>query len=177
MKRVIVFWDYSNFDIALRRLDRRFPATTNFSYGKFVEAIVGPHDLIKVYFACSMDKDCGDGLRDFFHWVDQQPFFYVKAFERWRREDDGRMTEKQVDVYLATQMVALAYEDAYDVAILLSGDSDFVPAVELAQQKGKIVSVVSTTNSLSDELRCRADRFDLIDRSGGLHFSRFLSPR
>ncbi len=173
--RVTLFWDFSNFDISLRRLEPRFPRAVRFDYSKFVKEVVGPQDLIKVYFACSRAGAGDESLRTFFHWLDEQPFFLVKAFERSRRPGDGVVTEKQVDVYLATQMVALAYEDAYDIAVLVSGDSDFLPAVDLVQQKGKIVSVVSSRASLSDQLRVRADRFHLIDEAGALHFSQFLS--
>ena len=42
------------------------------------------------------------------------------------------------DIFLAIDMVSLAYEDAYDSAILVSEDGDFVPDTESpkAWQKG-----------------------------------------
>ncbi|MGH9891261.1 MAG: NYN domain-containing protein, partial [bacterium] len=82
--------------------------------------------------------------------------------------------EKQVDVYIASQMVALAYENAYDVAILVSGDQDFVPAVETVQQKGKVVMVVSSEAGISNLLKRKADRAVLIDAPGDLNFKGFL---
>jgi uncharacterized LabA/DUF88 family protein len=47
--------------------------------------------------------------------------------------------EKGVDTLIATHMVSLAWEQAYDVAILVSADRDFVPVVEYLQTKGKKV--------------------------------------
>jgi uncharacterized LabA/DUF88 family protein len=36
-------------------------------------------------------------------------------------------------------MISLAWQDAYDVAVLASLDADLIPAVEFVQQKGKRV--------------------------------------
>jgi hypothetical protein len=49
--------------------------------------------------------------------------------------------EKGVDTAIVTDLLSLAWQDAYDVAILLSSDADFVPAVERIQAKGlKVVN-------------------------------------
>jgi uncharacterized LabA/DUF88 family protein len=54
----------------------------------------------------------------------------------------GRMgLEKAVDVMLATDLLML--KDIYDVAILVSGDQDYVPAVRRAKDFGKTVINVS----------------------------------
>ncbi len=44
--------------------------------------------------------------------------------------------EKGVDTAIVTDMIRLAWEAAYDVAILVSSDADLVPAVEFFDQKG-----------------------------------------
>ena len=131
-------------------------------------------DLIKVYFVCSSAPSSGTGQQRFFDWLDGQEFFYVKQFER-KSNEFGEQREKQVDVYLATQVVALAYENAYDIAIIVSGDEDYVPAIEIVQQKGKIIIAVSSSALLSDVLRKKADRILLIDNPGDLHYENFLS--
>lgn len=50
-------------------------------------------------------------------------------------------TEKAVDVKLATDMIIL--RDIYDVAVIVSGDQDYVPAVEVIKDFGKKVVNVS----------------------------------
>jgi uncharacterized LabA/DUF88 family protein len=50
-------------------------------------------------------------------------------------------SEKGVDVKLATDMLRL--KDIYDVAIILSGDGDYVPAVQAVKDCGKHVINVS----------------------------------
>ncbi len=175
MKRVIVFFDYSNFHQSLNRLTRgEFPDQKKFDFKGFVETLTLGMDLIKVYFVCSSAPTSGPGQQRFYDWLDGQDYFYVKQFER-KTNSQGEQREKQVDVYLATQVVALAYENAYDVAIIVSGDEDYVPAIEIVQQKGKIIVVVSAASLLSDILRKKADRVLLIDAGGELGFENFLS--
>ena len=44
--------------------------------------------------------------------------------------------EKGIDTRLATDLVSMAWEGAYDIAVLVSADQDFVPAAEYLQNKG-----------------------------------------
>ena len=45
--------------------------------------------------------------------------------------------EKGVDTFITTDMIRLAWEGAYDLAVLASSDSDLVPAVEFLNQKAQ----------------------------------------
>lgn len=45
--------------------------------------------------------------------------------------------EKGVDTAIVTDMIRLAWEQAYDVAVLVSSDSDFVPAVQFLDLRGR----------------------------------------
>ena len=47
--------------------------------------------------------------------------------------------EKGVDTAIVTDMIRLAWEDTYDVAVLVSSDSDLVPAVEFLELRGRKV--------------------------------------
>lgn len=49
--------------------------------------------------------------------------------------------EKGVDAAIVTDMLSLAAQKSYDLAVLVSGDADFVPAVEYLQSIGlKVVN-------------------------------------
>ena len=43
--------------------------------------------------------------------------------------------EKQIDVNMALQILDDAYNDKYDVAFIMSGDSDIVPAIKAVKRK------------------------------------------
>ena len=59
-------------------------------------------------------------------------------------ESVGNGPEKCVDISLAVEMLHYAtVPNAYDVAILLSGDKDFIPALVRTRQKGRKVGIVS----------------------------------
>lgn len=96
-------------------------------------------------------------LRDWLtNWLDRQPSFDVKIRTRRPRRHpvhcrscDTMMTncpncgtpltiseEKGVDSALVTDLLSLAWQRAYDVAILVSGDADYIPAVEYVQSQG-----------------------------------------
>lgn len=45
--------------------------------------------------------------------------------------------EKGVDTLIVTDMIRLAWEEAYDLAVLASLDADLIPAVEFLDAKGK----------------------------------------
>lgn len=56
--------------------------------------------------------------------------------------------EKCVDIALAVDMLYYAtVPQAFDVAVLVSGDRDFMPALVRTRQKGKRVAVCSMLNS------------------------------
>lgn len=71
--------------------------------------------------------------------------------------------QKEVDVALACKMLMHAVRDNYDVAILISGDRDFVPAVEEVQELGKRVLVASFRETMSDGLRLMADESVILN--------------
>lgn len=63
----------------------------------------------------------------------------------------GRAAEKAVDARIVTDMLALAWEQAYDVALLVTSDGDFVPAVDKLQAKNfKVIN--ARWNDVGDRL-------------------------
>jgi uncharacterized LabA/DUF88 family protein len=90
-------------------------------------------------------------------WLDRQPGVNVQLSERkprgmlncpschralthCHREDCRKpitsTVEKGVDTLIATDMIRLAWEGAYDLAVLATMDSDLVPAVEFLDARG-----------------------------------------
>ena len=58
--------------------------------------------------------------------------------------------EKCVDIALAVDMLHYAtVPGAFDVAVLVSGDADFLPALVRTRQRGKRVAICSLRNSAS----------------------------
>lgn len=93
-------------------------------------------------------------------WVDRQPGVKVECLERKPRAlpkcptcyrsieycpHEGceqrivATVEKGVDTLIATDMIRLSWEKAYDLAVLASSDSDLVSAVEFYLKGRKVV--------------------------------------
>jgi hypothetical protein len=73
-------------------------------------------------------------------------------------------TEKGVDTLIATDMIRLAWEDAFDLAVLATSDSDLVPAVEFLNSKGrKVVQAGFPPGGLDLATACWAS-FDVAPR-------------
>jgi uncharacterized LabA/DUF88 family protein len=119
---------------------------------------------IRVYASTDKADPRSGNLRGWLdRFLDRQPGFKVSVRERrsHRRPIHCRecnaftedcpacgkpfcvSVEKGVDSAIVTDMISLAWEEAYDVAVLVSSDGDFVPAVERLQEKG--IKVINAT--------------------------------
>lgn len=78
--------------------------------------------------------------------------------------DYNKEQQKEVDVAMASEMIVHALKDHYDVAIVVSGDRDFVPAIQHVQASGKRVEVAAFENTLSDESKKIADTYYILDK-------------
>lgn len=65
------------------------------------------------------------------------------------RHPDKTYHEKGVDVRLAVEMIRFARENKYDIAYLISSDTDLVPAVEEVRAFGKEVCYVGISKGQS----------------------------
>lgn len=54
-------------------------------------------------------------------------------------KSDGKFHEKGVDFYIAGAILVIAYENLSDRIILISSDTDLIPAIAKAQEKGKLL--------------------------------------
>lgn len=72
---------------------------------------------------------------------------------------------KGVDISLTKDLLVHAFQDNYDVAVLVTGDGDYVPVVEELKRMGKhvIVSFFGKEDALSPELWRSSDQYQNID--------------
>ncbi len=124
-----------------------------------VNCAQGEHSFDGVIIYTSFDPSNPQGVK--FRgwaegWLDRQPGIQVHCRPRHRRSDIAcpichesivdcphcgkrmRSTiEKGVDTLIATDMIRLAWENAYDLGVLATSDSDLVPAVEFLNLRGR----------------------------------------
>lgn len=161
--RVAIFIDGSNFYHGCRNA---LPRGTNIDFEAFARKLVGQRQLVRIYFYTAVVRR-EDGEE---RYIDQQRFlerlnhldyFQVKLGRLMPR--GNTVVEKGVDINIAVDMLKYAYSNAYDTAILVSGDGDFATAVEAAKDLGKHVENAYFKMGRSQELQRVCDRFILLD--------------
>jgi uncharacterized LabA/DUF88 family protein len=165
-ERVIIFIDGSNIFHAIRALNIKI------DYSKLVKLLSDDRYLIRAYYYSSMPR-VEDVERDTPEWdslMRQRKFItelknlgIKPRIANLRKLSSGEWLEKEVDIMLATDMLALAFRDAYDTAILVSGDSDFCYTVETIQDLGKRVINATFRRNSSPLLRAVSDEVIFLD--------------
>ena len=70
--------------------------------------------------------------------------------------------QKRVDILIAVDLVRLSSTHQIDTAVLFTGDSDMVPAIEVAKDEGVVVQLYYSPNAVHDELLKACDeRFEI----------------
>jgi uncharacterized LabA/DUF88 family protein len=109
-----------------------------------------------VYFNClpylsqsptQEEQDAYRKKEGFYQRLERLDRFEVKLGRldfRGHDENTGKpvLEQKQVDVLLAIEMVYAAARRSVDAIVLLSGDGDFLPAVELVKREGLTFALV-----------------------------------
>lgn len=115
------------------------------------------------------------GLERFLDMLEHQRGFFVRRLPRRQTErrcehcgEETRYSqEKEVDTTIVADMLRYAAVNAFDVAVLVSGDSDLAPAVEGVRALGKQV-VVATWASYGLSSRLRRAAYDHVDLMVGI---------
>ena len=168
--KVALFFDGKNFYMALKR----YAPDLKIDYSKLANwltgQISGGGDFVGArYYTGFTDprsphESGSRAFSDFLDELEMQLGYFVNREPRVRRtakcSECGFAytyhTEKRVDTRLVADMIHFAAVNAYDVAILLSGDQDFAPAVDAVNALGKQVYLATwPKHGVSKELRIR----------------------
>lgn len=69
-----------------------------------------------------------------------------------------------VDVSVAVEIVKASYDEKIDVIALASRDADYLPAIQLAKEKGKTIVIVAINIGFSKALQNVADHVELLSK-------------
>lgn len=72
--------------------------------------------------------------------------------------------QKKIDVMMSLDIAKKCFEKQIQYAVLIAGDSDFVPSVEEAKNYGAIVYLFADKDSLNKELFNKTDEFYFLDK-------------
>jgi len=172
MKKAFVFIDGSNFYFRLKELITRLNgkySLLEFNFRRFAEWLVKPNDLMEIRYYLGAVKREHNNQKSEQLYADQQKLIgrlqqqnIMITLGQVIRHPDKTHHEKGVDVHLAVEMIKFAREDKYEIAYLVSSDTDLVAAVEEVQTFRKIVQYVGTPKGQSYGLSRVADDVRLL---------------
>src|SRR5712691_10463632 len=173
---VVIFFDGQNFYRSLQRYDDSLRVDYDRLATWITQQVGGPNALFSgAYYYVGLSADAPAVVEGFLKGLELRPGYFVKREPRVRRS--GRCphcgveyeytTEKRVDTRLVADLLQHAASGAFDAAVLVWDDDDFVPAVEAVNALGKQVWVATwSAEELSKDLRVRC--FGHIHLSQGI---------
>lgn len=163
MEKAVVFIDGSNFYNGAKRND----IVLKIDFGKLSKELAVGYNLLRTYYynAPLIQKYQPEEYKKqqrFFGALRNTSLMTVRLGRLEKRDDT--YVEKGVDTFLAVDMLSMAYKGAYDAAILITADADFVPVVNEVKSFGKRVFNAYFSKGISFHLRQACDSFLKIDQ-------------
>ncbi|HEY1169684.1 MAG TPA: NYN domain-containing protein [Candidatus Limnocylindrales bacterium] len=146
-KNVAVFVDVANIFYAAKA------AGADIDYVTLLKAAVAGRDFVRAYAYTGLDPE-NENQRNFHSFLARHGYKVVS--KDIRKYGDGKV-KANLDIELVVDMMKTARN--LDVAIVVSGDGDFAPAIRAVQEMGVRVEVISFRGNTSSDLIEVADAF------------------
>ena len=159
-ERVFVIIDGNNFYHRLKELGLK--NLLSFDYERFSQFLIGKRKLVlKKYYIGAIREDRNNpkskelrkNQRILLGRLQKQS--WQIGFGHMLKTD--RYHEKGVDVLMAVDLLVGAYENLYDIVILITSDTDLIPALEKVRSKGKKIEYIGFSHNPSHALITHSD--------------------
>jgi uncharacterized LabA/DUF88 family protein len=144
--RVACFIDGGYLDKVLRN---EF-SSAKIDYAKLAEWMAGGIPLLRTYYYHCLPYKSGTPTQDenerfssmerFLNSLEKLPKFEVRKgkleFRGWQGDGTQIYIQKRIDVLLAVDLTSLSAKGSITHAAILTGDSDYLPAIEMAKNQG-----------------------------------------
>lgn len=149
MSSAAIFVDGGYFDRVSRDC-----GSPRIDFGKLATELAKPNDLLRTYYYHCLpyqsvpptqeEIDRHLGKQRFFSALNRLNRFEVREGKlEFRGVDKDTLKpifeQKRVDIYLGVDLVLLAVKNKIARAILITGDSDFLPAIRAAKNEGVLI--------------------------------------
>jgi len=151
--RIAIFIDGSNLYYKLKELGVEH--TTNFDYYGLVNKFINNREIVYSGYYVGVIKARPDNLKGqilrkeqqrLFNLLNQKNFIIKRGYLML---SGGKYHEKGVDVQIATDLLIGAYENLYDTAIVISSDTDLIPAIKKVRSLNKQVEYIGFSHQPS----------------------------
>lgn len=162
-EKIAIYIDGNNFYGYLKDEAIRFPKDTKFNYSKFVDWLTGDRECVSKRYYVGIARNFDNSEKSKQIVRGQQKFLQSLMNEGFTVKpgrvmyDGGKIREKGTDVKLAVDLIVGAIEDKYGTAILVSSDTDLIPAVQYIKYRKKKLEYVGFSHSPSLGMQKHAD--------------------
>ena len=146
-KNVAVFVDVANIFYAAKA------AGVDIDYVTLLKSAIAGRDFVRAYAYTGLDPD-NENQRNFHAFLARHSYKVVS--KDIRKYGDGKV-KANLDIELVVDLMKTARN--LDVAIIVSGDGDFAPAIRAVQEMGVRCEVISFRGNTSSDLIEVADLF------------------
>ena len=146
-KNVAVFVDVANIFYAAKA------AGIDIDYVTLLKAATAGRDFVRAYAYTGLDPE-NENQRQFHSFLARNGYKVIS--KDIRKYGDGRI-KANLDIELVVDMMKTARN--LDIAVVVSGDGDFAPAIRAVQEQGVRVEVISFRGNTSSDLIDVADLF------------------
>jgi len=146
-KNVAVFVDVANIFYAAKA------AGIDIDYVTLLKSATAGRDFVRAYAYTGLDPE-NENQRQFHSFLARNGYKVIS--KDIRKYGDGRI-KANLDIELVVDMMKTARN--LDIAVVVSGDGDFAPAIRAVQEQGVRVEVISFRGNTSSDLIDVADQF------------------
>lgn len=133
---------------------------------KLQDSLRGDGEIWQTFFFASVEDPPRYQQTNFYKFIKNQMRWEVFLYKlgqrtaRCRKCDDVRRVpvEKGVDVGLATKMLVLANNRAFDTALLIAADKDYLETVRAVKNNGLRVEIIAWRGSISPEMEAESSK-------------------
>lgn len=154
-EKVAIYVDGSNFYHYLKDKEISFSKGQKFDFQVFSEFLVGDRNCIsKRYYTgvfrnidnSEKSKELVKGQQKFLSEIEKVGFVIKRGRIMY---DSGKTREKGTDVKIAADLIIGAVDNLYDTAILVSSDTDLIPAIQYIKYKRKKLEYIGFSHAPS----------------------------
>lgn len=179
-QKCILLIDGSNFYFKLK--DLKLHHLLKFDFTGFNKMLVSENELLYAkYYVGKIRTDGTEKTKKLFD--NQQKLLGHLKKHRYQYslgyllKSDNVFHEKGVDVNIAVDMLVATYENLCQRLILVSSDTDLIPAVNKAREKGIIVEYVGFSHQPSIAMVARCEESRLLKKEDLLPFVKFNAQK
>lgn len=171
MGRIAIFIDAAYLQFTLKGEFN----SPRIDFQKLVGKMAGDREILRSYYydcepyqsdpPTKEEKERFSKVQRFHYALDKIPRFQVRLGKlAFRGYADGKpiFQQKRVDIQMGVDLVLLAAKNSISDAVILAGDSDFLPAIDAAKSEGVVIHLFHGQRPHND-LVTRSDERTQID--------------